>query len=61
MDSTAPTSTTNITGLRIIVRGSSLAQAAGSWVDQHPGVEQAGADPGGAGGASGASVGVVIG
>ncbi len=32
VESAAPTSTTNITGLRVIVRGSSLAQAAGSWV-----------------------------
>ena len=60
VDSAAPTSTTNITGLRIIVRGSSLAQAAGSWVTSIRGSSRP-APTRGACGASGATVWVVIG
>ncbi len=61
VDSAAPTSTTNITGLRIIVRGLSLAPAAGSWVTSIRASSSPAPTRGAPCGASGATVWVVIG
>ena len=46
VESTAPTSTTNITGLRTITRGSSLRSGVRQRGQQHLRVEQARLDPG---------------